>query len=330
MISTKQLLPAILLSLATTLLSACGGGGTAGETGNAFTSTNNTNTKPQTSSVESSANTLSSNSSSSAMSIASSSASIILNPSSSSASSKSTSSASSTSSKSSVRSTSGGPDITPPATPNNFEVVSVFSDVVFLSWGKTTDNVAVVAYKVFRDGIQIAEIEELENYYADYTVAAGKTYLYGVSAGDAVGNWSSIVTVKIVTPTASHISSSSANSSSNSASSISSSKASSSINSSSASSKASSSASSAAVVIGVSFEWLRPLFRENGTDIFEHEIARYELRYKLPNETNFTTAVVTSPMVSKTLIDVPSNAYFEIATVDVNGAYSRFVPIHPL
>lgn len=305
MISTKQLLPAILLSLATTLLSACGGGGTAGETGNAFTSTNNTNTKPQTSSVESSANTLSSNSS---------------------ASSKSTSSASSTSSKSSVRSTSGGPDITPPATPNNFEVVSVFSDVVFLSWGKTTDNVAVVAYKVFRDGSQIAEIEELENYYADYTVAAGKTYLYGVSAGDAVGNWSSIVTVKIVTPTASHISSSSANSSSNSASS----KASSSINSSSANSKASSSASSAAVVIGVSFEWLRPLFRENGTDIFEHEIARYELRYKLPNETNFTTAVVTSPMVSKTLIDVPSNAYFEIATVDVNGAYSRFVPIHPL
>lgn len=298
----------LIAAITLTLLSACGGGGgsTGGEGG--FT-TSNTNTKPQISS-ESSA--------SSAKSL----------------SSLSTTSNSSKSS-SSIKPPSGG-DIIAPTTPGKFSVVSTFPDVVFLSWERSSDNIAVVAYKVFRDGIQIAETEELENYYADYTVAASKNYEYGVSAGDSVGNWSNVVTLKTATPQGSQISSSSSSTSSSASStptSIASSASANSVSSkasSTSSSKASSSASSKAVTMGVSFEWQRPLFRENGTDIYEHEIARYEIRYKLPNETNFTTVLVMSPLVSKTLADIPNNAYFEIATVDTNGAYSRFIPLHPL
>lgn len=302
---TPPKMPTIFTVIVVTLLSACGGGGGSAGGEGGFTASN-TNTKPQSSSDSSA---------SSAKSL----------------SSVSTTSNSSKSS-SSVKSTSGV-DITAPTSPVKFTLVSAFPDVVFLSWERSSDNVAVVAYKVFRDGIQIAETDMLENYYADYTVSASKSYEYSVSAGDAVGNWSGAVTLKAVTPQASQTSSSTSSVSSTASSSISnstSSNSNNSVSSSKASSATSSASSSKPITIGVSFEWQRPLFRENGTDIYEHEIARYEIRYRLPNETNFTTTLVMSPLVSKSLPDIPSSAYFEIATVDTNGAYSRFIPLHPL
>lgn len=322
----KLLFPTALIII---LLTACGGGGVSSDSGTGGFTAGNTNTKPQISSTESSAES-SMSSAATSSSAASQTQSSKLSATS---SSKSSQSKSSTSSKtvSSVKSTTSGSDLTSPAAPTNFIVVSAFSDVVFLSWAKTADNVAVVAYKLYQDGIQIADIAENENYYADYNVAVNRTYTYGLSAGDAAGNWSELTTISATASTTNQTSSKASSSytgKSSSASSISSSYASSS--SSISSSKASSSSSSAQVIIGVSFQWQRPTFRENGSDLFEYEIARYELRYKLTGSTILTNVIIMSPLVSKTLIDIPSNADFEVATVDTNGMYSQFVPIRPL
>lgn len=310
----KLLLPTALITI---LLTACGGGsGGSSDGGGGFAgSSTTTNTKPQVSSESSE-----------------------------SSSSKSSQPKSSTTT-SSVKSTNNRADTTAPSNPSDFNVVSAFSDVIFLSWAKTTDNVAVTAYKLYRDNIQIADLTDLENYYADYNVAAGRTYVYGLSVGDAAGNWSNIMTLStttpVVTPSSSKASSSSkaasssnsttysapGNSSESSSTANSSSKSLSSANSSKPNS---SSSSSTPTVMGVSFQWQRPAYRENGNDLFEYEIARYELRYKLPGSTDPITVLITSPLLTKNLPDVPSDAEFEVATVDSNGMYSRFVPIHPL
>ncbi len=320
---SKPLRSAILFSLTVGMLSACGGGAGGGTDSDGGFTSNNPNTKPQSS-------------------LSNSSQAVI-------------SSAASSKSSSSSRATSGG-DITPPAQPAKLTVVSTFNDVIFLSWEQSSDNVGIAGYKVYRDGIQIAETEAFDSYFADYTVAASRTYEYGISAGDAVGNWSKITPISATTPagniptnssassvnvsssvassatsigTSSAISTSSSSTSSNGSSTQSSKSSGSAQSSKSTSSTQSSKSSSSAATLGVLLQWQRPLFRENGVDMFEHEIARYEIRYKLPNETAFTITLVTSPLLTKSLPDVPSNAYFEIATVDTNGAYSRFIPITP-
>lgn len=343
MISSNKVSLKFLLSItfAISILSACGGGGGGGgSNGGSFTN-EQANTKPQNSSV---ADTSQASSSKSAQAKSSSSLSSIVKV------------------ASSVKGTTSGAGSSAPATPTNFMVVSAFSDVIFLSWSKTTDT-SVVAYKLYRDGVQIADLAEYENYYADYNVAPGRAYEYGVTAGDAAGHWSDIISISATatlpiqtsSKASSSVSSIKVSSASSSAVTIPNSSSSSTTNTSSkssslsagtSSSKASSSSvssssnisssssmtssSSSSVKVGVSFQWQRPTLRENGNDMFEHEIARYELRYKLPGTTAEINVIVASPLLSRTLIDAPSNAIFEIATVDTNGLYSQFVPIEPL
>jgi hypothetical protein len=299
------------------ILSACGGGGGGSEGGNGGFTTSNTNAKPQVSSTDSSPeSSVSSAAESSSPATQSSKSSASSN----SKSSQSKSSISSSKAASSSKPASNVPDTTPPVNPSEFYVASAFSDAIFLSWSKATDNVAVVAYKLYRDGIQIADLEEIENFYADYNVAAGKSYTYGLSVGDVAGNWSSIITLPTTVPTQGQASSRASNTSSSKASSATSSK-------SSASSKSSSSAS---VVIGVSLQWQRPIFRENGSDFFEHELGGYELHYKPVGSTSFIIVKIDPAMTTHILSNVASNAEFEIAAFDTNNLYSRFIPLHPI
>lgn len=111
------------------------------------------------------------------------------------------SSAKSSSSKSSVTSGKGaGPDLIAPQMPNKISVIAALHDRVHLSWAPATDNVAVTRYRIYRDQIQLQESDKIE--FVDYNVAPGKNYLYGVSAGDAVGNWSAIKSVFVLTAVA--------------------------------------------------------------------------------------------------------------------------------
>lgn len=108
---------------------------------------------------------------------------------------------SSSSSKSSAApSKAAGPDLIAPQMPDKISVVAALYDRVQLSWAPATDNVAVTRYRVYRDQMQLQESEKAE--FIDYNVAPGKNYLYGVSAGDAVGNWSAIKSVFVLTAAA--------------------------------------------------------------------------------------------------------------------------------
>jgi chitodextrinase len=76
-------------------------------------------------------------------------------------------------------------DTTPPAVPENLSS-EVSQTTVNLRWTASTDNVAVVGYRIYRDGIQIGT--SATNSYSDTDVTAGETYRYTISAYDAAGN----------------------------------------------------------------------------------------------------------------------------------------------
>lgn len=182
--------PTILAAIVIILLSACGGGGGTASGSNGFTASNNT--KPQTSSVASVA-----------------------------ASSTQSTESKTSASKSSSSTSSAIIDTAPPTTVPELTVTFTTFDLAAFSWAAANDNVGVTAYKIYRNQIQIDQIAATDLTYADFNVAPDSSYTYGVSAGDAVGNWSPIKTILAKTqaqpvPPSSASSSSVSNSSSSS------------------------------------------------------------------------------------------------------------------
>jgi chitodextrinase len=78
-------------------------------------------------------------------------------------------------------------DSTPPSVPANLTVQSVTSSSASLSWIVSTDNVGVAGYRIFRDGIQVGTSIAGAT-FADAGLSASTTYIYSVSAFDAMGN----------------------------------------------------------------------------------------------------------------------------------------------
>jgi fibronectin type 3 domain-containing protein len=62
---------------------------------------------------------------------------------------------------------------------------------VTLSWQPAVDNYAVTGYKVFRDGLQIANLAAVFNSWMDDAVKPDAAYSYTVKAFDGAGNLSS-------------------------------------------------------------------------------------------------------------------------------------------
>jgi hypothetical protein len=58
----------------------------------------------------------------------------------------------------------------------------------------------VTAYRVYRDNAIIATLDAPTQNYSDTSVMPNKIYSFSVSAGDAAGNWSSLKTIFITTP----------------------------------------------------------------------------------------------------------------------------------
>ena len=77
-------------------------------------------------------------------------------------------------------------DATPPTTPTNLIATAISSSQIDLIWSASTDNVAVVGYRIYRGGIQIAITTTTT--YSDTGLTASTTYNYTVSAYDAAGN----------------------------------------------------------------------------------------------------------------------------------------------
>ncbi len=78
----------------------------------------------------------------------------------------------------------------------------VHQSQVNLSWQPATDNVAVSAYRVYRNGTLLATLGNLTE-HSDSGLRAASTYSYTVSACDVVANCSAqTAAVMAVTPSA--------------------------------------------------------------------------------------------------------------------------------
>lgn len=81
-----------------------------------------------------------------------------------------------------------GSDTELPTTPTPFAVSPTSPTQIDVTWGASTDNSAVAAYQLFRDGAQIATTTALS--YIDTGLTASTTYSYYVRALDLFGNQS--------------------------------------------------------------------------------------------------------------------------------------------
>lgn len=84
-------------------------------------------------------------------------------------------------------------DSTAPSAPSNLAASLVSKKKgrkttvsVSLSWSESTDNVAVMGYRIYRNGVKLAE--STNRTYKDDSTSAGKTYIYEVTALDEQGN----------------------------------------------------------------------------------------------------------------------------------------------
>lgn len=81
-------------------------------------------------------------------------------------------------------------DTTPPSIPTYFTAtLKLLVDGtarIKLNWMASTDNVAVAMYRVFRNGVKLADTTSLS--YADTTIVRGVSYTYQVRAIDPSGN----------------------------------------------------------------------------------------------------------------------------------------------
>lgn len=99
--------------------------------------------------------------------------------------------------------TVSAPDSTSPSVPSNVNAVPYTNGTVALSWSAATDNVGVTAYRIYRDGQQIAQVSGLS--HNDTGRVSQAQYSYQISALDQAGNQSALspaVSVQIPAPPA--------------------------------------------------------------------------------------------------------------------------------
>ena len=87
-------------------------------------------------------------------------------------------------------SSEGGTDTQAPAAPTGLKVTGVTTSSVSLAWNAATDNVGVVKYRVFQNGVQVGETTGTS--YTVTSLASFTQYTYVVVAVDAAGNASSM------------------------------------------------------------------------------------------------------------------------------------------
>ena len=75
-----------------------------------------------------------------------------------------------------------------PTTPTSLAATAISSSRIGLSWAASTDNVAVTGYRVYRNGVFLANLAGNVTTYESAGLAASTAYTYQVDAVDAVGN----------------------------------------------------------------------------------------------------------------------------------------------
>jgi chitodextrinase len=81
-------------------------------------------------------------------------------------------------------------DTEPPTAPSDLTATAVSSTQINLSWTASTDNVGVIGYRIYREGVQIATSPS--NSYHDTELSPSTTYSYTVAAYDGAVNVSDL------------------------------------------------------------------------------------------------------------------------------------------
>jgi chitodextrinase len=89
------------------------------------------------------------------------------------------------------------PDLSAPSQPTGLTISNLTTDGLTLSWTPSTDNIAVVSYEVFQDGVSVGTTVTSTLNVKNLT--AGKVYVLTVKASDGSGNQSPISAPQIVT-----------------------------------------------------------------------------------------------------------------------------------
>jgi chitodextrinase len=97
--------------------------------------------------------------------------------------------------------TSAALDTTPPTTPTNLMASATSPSQVALSWSASTDNDAVADYRVYRNGLLIANVTSTT--YQESSLSPSTVYSYNVDARDQSGNVSALsAEARVATPAA--------------------------------------------------------------------------------------------------------------------------------
>lgn len=80
----------------------------------------------------------------------------------------------------------------PPTVPTGLTANVISSTQVDLSWEASTDDLAVAGYTVYRDGLALATLSDVDLSYSDTDVLSGVSYSYTVDAFDYDGNRSAM------------------------------------------------------------------------------------------------------------------------------------------
>ena len=93
------------------------------------------------------------------------------------------------------------PDTRAPGVPTGLKAVPVSANAINLTWGASTDNVGVTAYRVYHNGVFLATLGNVLS-YRDSGLLTGTQYSYTVSACDVAGNCSAQSSVASAVTTA--------------------------------------------------------------------------------------------------------------------------------
>jgi hypothetical protein len=81
-------------------------------------------------------------------------------------------------------------DTEPPSVPGTATATVLSDSAISLSWNFSTDNTGVAGYKVYRNGTEIATVND--TFYTDNNLTASTAYVYRIAAFDAADNISEL------------------------------------------------------------------------------------------------------------------------------------------